>query len=81
MQEEIFEVGAEGLAVGQLAEKLAVNPGDVLKTLFLAGIMAHVNQVRLPDSAPPHLGMPGHQAHLTCQPSNASFPAQSQVWH
>ena len=57
VQEEIFEVGAEGLAVGQLAEKLAINPGDVLKTLFLAGIMANVNQVWVPDSAPPRLGI------------------------
>lgn len=46
LQEEIFEVGSEGMSVGELADRLAVNSGDVLKTLFLKGIMAQVNQVR-----------------------------------
>ena len=45
MQEEIFEVGSEGMSVGELADRLAVNGGDVLKALFMKGIMAQVNQV------------------------------------
>lgn len=45
LQEEIFEVGSEGMLVQDLAEKLACNSGDVLKALFLKGIMAQVNQV------------------------------------
>lgn len=44
-QEEIFEVGSEGMSVGELADRLAVNGGDVLKALFMKGIMAQVNQV------------------------------------
>lgn len=47
LQEEIFEVGSEGMLVQDLAEKLACNSGDVLKTLFFKGIMAQVNQVHL----------------------------------
>lgn len=45
VQEEIFEVGSEGMSVGELADRLAVNGGDVLKALFMKGIMAQVNQV------------------------------------
>ena len=44
-QEEIFEVGGEGMMVGELSNRLAINPGDVVKALFLKGIMANVNQV------------------------------------
>lgn len=33
--------------VQDLAEKLACNSGDVLKVLFMKGIMAQVNQVTL----------------------------------
>ncbi len=45
MQEEIFEVGSEGMPINELAEKLAVNQGEILKTLFMKGIMVSVNQV------------------------------------
>ena len=47
MQEEIFEVGSEGMSVQELADRLACNGGDVLKALFMRGIMASVNQVCL----------------------------------
>ena len=59
LQEEIFEVGSEGMLVQDLANKLACNSGDVLKALFMKGIMAQVNQVLhspsliLPDASVP----------------------------
>lgn len=34
----------EGLTVGEVAELLAVNPGEVVKALFMRGVMAQVNQ-------------------------------------
>jgi len=42
---EIIEVGEEGMLVGDLAELLAVNATEVVKTLFLKGVMCSVNQV------------------------------------
>ena len=45
VQEEIFEVGSEGMPIDELAEKLAVNQGEIIKTLFMKGIMVSVNQV------------------------------------
>lgn len=44
-KEEILEVGLEGMSVQDLAEKLAVAPTEVVKALFMKGIMAQVNQV------------------------------------
>ena len=41
---EIFEVPPEGLNVGQVAELLALNTAEVVKALFLKGVMAQVNQ-------------------------------------
>lgn len=46
MQEEIFEVGSDGMSVQELATRLAINSGDVMKALFLKGIMVQVNQVK-----------------------------------
>jgi hypothetical protein len=43
-KEEIFEVPAEGLSVGELADLLAVNTAEVVKALFMKGVMAQVNQ-------------------------------------
>jgi hypothetical protein len=40
------QVGEEGMSVADLAFKLAVATGDVVKTLFMQGIMVQVNQVR-----------------------------------
>jgi len=51
VQEEIFEVGSEGMPINELAERLAVNQGEILKALFMRGIMVSVNQVHFP---PPH---------------------------
>ncbi|GBG84872.1 hypothetical protein CBR_g39246 [Chara braunii] len=42
---EILEVGKEGMAVADLAHHLAVNDSEVVKTLFLKGVMSMVNQV------------------------------------
>lgn len=44
-KEEILEVGLEGMSVQDLADKLAVSPTEVVKALFMKGIMAQVNQV------------------------------------
>lgn len=44
-KEEILEVGLEGMSVQDLAEKLAVAPTEVVRALFMKGIMAQVNQV------------------------------------
>lgn len=44
-KEEILEVGLEGMSVQDLAEKLAVGPTEVVRALFMKGIMAQVNQV------------------------------------
>lgn len=43
-REEIFEVPPEGLNVGELADLLAVNAAEVVKALFMKGVMAQVNQ-------------------------------------
>ena len=45
-KEEILEVGLEGMSVQDLAEKLAVAPTEVVRALFMKGIMAQVNQVK-----------------------------------
>lgn len=44
-KEDILEVGLEGMSVQDLADKLAVAPTEILKELFMKGIMAQVNQV------------------------------------
>ena len=44
-KEEILEVGLEGMSVQDLAEKLAVGPTEIVRALFMKGIMAQVNQV------------------------------------
>ncbi|KAL3688306.1 hypothetical protein R1sor_014615 [Riccia sorocarpa] len=41
---DILEVGKEGMSVQDLAAKLAVNDGEVVKTLFMKGIATMVNQ-------------------------------------
>ena len=46
MREDIFEIGNEGLSVTELSQKLALPTGEVVKTLFMQGIMVQVNQVR-----------------------------------
>eukprot|EP00210_Caulerpa_lentillifera_P000803 g777.t1 len=43
-KELIIEVGAKGMSVTELAELLAVDPTEVIKTLFIKGIMVTVNQ-------------------------------------
>ena len=48
MRQELFEVGDEGMAVAELAEILALNASEVVKILFMKGLMVQVNQVRTP---------------------------------
>eukprot|EP00240_Pyramimonas_obovata_P002866 CAMPEP_0118923392 /NCGR_PEP_ID=MMETSP1169-20130426/1938_1 /TAXON_ID=36882 /ORGANISM="Pyramimonas obovata, Strain CCMP722" /LENGTH=644 /DNA_ID=CAMNT_0006864373 /DNA_START=61 /DNA_END=1995 /DNA_ORIENTATION=- len=43
-REEILEVGPEGLSVRDLADKLAINEAEVIKTLFLKGVACSVTQ-------------------------------------
>ena len=58
-KEDILEVGLEGMSVQDLAEKLAVAPTEVLKELFMKGIMAQVS---------PALQKPGHVCTRGWQP-------------
>ena len=44
-KEEILEVGSEGMSVQDLADKIAVPAPEIVKALFMKGIMAQVNQV------------------------------------
>lgn len=43
-KEEIIEVSAAGMSVQELAAKLACTPADVVKLLFMKGMMVQVNQ-------------------------------------
>lgn len=45
VRQEIFEVSQEGMAVDELARLLAIGPSEVVKILFMKGIMVQVNQV------------------------------------
>jgi hypothetical protein len=45
VREDIFEIGNEGMSVTELSQKLALPTGEVVKTLFMKGIMVQVNQV------------------------------------
>ena len=52
IRQDVFEVGEEGLPVMELATTLAVTPSEVVKILFMKGIMVQVNQVRTaPDDS------------------------------
>jgi hypothetical protein len=44
-REEIFEVGDEGMSLEQLAETVQVEPSDLVRMLFMKGIMLSMNQV------------------------------------
>eukprot|EP00983_Pelagomonas_calceolata_P086791 1156835-Pelagomonas_calceolata.AAC.2 len=45
-REEIFEVGDEGMSLIQLADMIQEDPSDIVRTLFMKGIMLSMNQVR-----------------------------------
>ncbi|CAL5226196.1 g9032 [Coccomyxa viridis] len=45
VREEIFEIGVEGMSVTELSQRLALPTGDIVKSLFMKGIMVQVNQV------------------------------------
>ncbi|GAX79512.1 hypothetical protein CEUSTIGMA_g6953.t1 [Chlamydomonas eustigma] len=44
-REEIFEVGDEGLSLMELADKVQVEPSELVRTLFMKGITLSMNQV------------------------------------
>jgi translation initiation factor IF-2 len=46
-REEIFEVGEEGMSLEELAEVIQVDPSELVRTLFMKGIMLSMNQVRM----------------------------------
>ncbi len=46
MRQDLFEVGEEGMAVNELAQTLAINASEVVKILFMKGLMVTVNQAR-----------------------------------
>lgn len=50
LQDEIFEVPPGGMSVAQLAGHLAVDPNEVVLKLFMRGLAAKVNQVRIVSS-------------------------------
>eukprot|EP00854_Cymbomonas_tetramitiformis_P002698 gene2698-3472_t len=47
---EILEVGESGMSVAELAVALAINEAEVIKTLFMKGIMASITQTLDPDA-------------------------------
>lgn len=47
VRQDVFEVGEEGMPVMELATTLAVAPSEIVKILFMKGIMVQVNQVGL----------------------------------
>jgi translation initiation factor IF-2 len=47
-REEIFEVGEEGMSLEQLADLLQVDGSDIVRALFMKGIMLSMNQVGCP---------------------------------
>jgi translation initiation factor IF-2 len=51
-REEIFEVGEEGMSLEQLADLLQVDPSDIVRSLFMKGIMLSMNQVRTHEWQP-----------------------------
>jgi len=44
-REEIFEVGDEGMSLEQLGEIIQVDASDIVRSLFMKGIMLSMNQV------------------------------------
>jgi len=46
VRQDLFEVGEEGMAVNELAQTLAINASEVVKILFMKGLMVTVNQAR-----------------------------------
>ena len=46
MREDIFEVGAEGMTVQDLAAMLALPATEIVKFLFMKGIMVQVGEKR-----------------------------------
>lgn len=50
VREDIFEVGPEGISVQDLAAMLAVQPTEIVKFLFMKGIMVQMNSTLDPDT-------------------------------
>ncbi len=51
VRQDLFEVGEVGMAVNELAQTLAINASEVVKILFMKGLMVTVNQVHTNASA------------------------------
>ena len=50
IREDIFEVGPEGMTVQDLAEMLALAPTEVVKFLFMKGVMVQMNSTLDPET-------------------------------
>ncbi|KAL4421069.1 hypothetical protein ABPG77_001364 [Micractinium sp. CCAP 211/92] len=50
VREDIFEVGPEGMTVQDLASMLAVNATEIVKFLFMKGIMVQMNSTLDPET-------------------------------
>ncbi|PSC70224.1 translation initiation factor IF-chloroplastic [Micractinium conductrix] len=50
VREDIFEVGPEGMTVQDLADMLALQPTEVVKLLFMRGIMVQMNSTLDPET-------------------------------
>ena len=46
-REEIFEVGEEGMSLEELADLIQVDASDIVRTLFMKGVMLSMNQVSM----------------------------------
>lgn len=51
-REEIFEVGDEGMSLEDLADVIQVDSSDIVRTLFMKGLMLSMNQVGFKGGAP-----------------------------
>ena len=75
VRQDIFEVGDEGMAVAELAETLAINPAEVVKILFMKGIMVQMNQacpplIQTPAPLPSHSLCAGTTAAARLDPAS-----------
>ena len=72
MRQDIFEVGEEGMAVNELAQTLAINASEVVKILFMKGLMVTVNQARRSLTLP-------HRSHTTTLPAPHASSCQGTL--
>lgn len=73
MQEEVFEIGLQGMSLAELSHRLAIPAHELLTKLFERGIAAQVNQVGFcPPFVPFQLLLMGMQL---------SGSSASLAWH